>query len=277
MIIKRLQPARYLAGLVLAWGVVATLTAWVTNLVGLVACRLLLGLFPGVALYFTMSYGRRSIAYFFATSAFLGRRRRPGRLHRRRPRLAAPGAGSCSRRLALMQHGELGGARARNADELDWGRRAGSGFRDPTLWLFLRDAVLRQQQTCSTPSPVFLPTIIPRGSAASCWRGPWSTTRATASAPSRRACSRRSATPRAGVASSHMFEKQVRRPRFTRATAPPMGLSLLGLACIVALHCIFRWENGRRARGELDWMVEGRTEEKVMELGERSPYFRFTL
>ncbi|KAL8362448.1 hypothetical protein RB601_007997 [Gaeumannomyces tritici] len=176
MIIKRLQPARYLAGLVLAWGVVATLTAWVTNLVGLVACRLLLGLFPGVALYFTMSYGRRSIAYFFATSAFLGRRRRPGRLHRRRPRLAAPGAGSCSstasptvltgggggtsplpfllpklavdrplssptpkrRRLALMQHGELGGARARNADELDWGRRAGTASTTNMLYSFSR-------------------------------------------------------------------------------------------------------------------------------------------
>lgn len=45
MIIKRLQPARYLAGLTIAWGLVATFTAFVQNFAGLVACRLLLGLF----------------------------------------------------------------------------------------------------------------------------------------------------------------------------------------------------------------------------------------
>lgn len=81
LIIKKLQPARYLAGLTLAWGIVATFTAWVQNFAALVACRLLLGLFeaglfPGVVLYMTMFYGKRSIAmriaYFFATSAFSG-------------------------------------------------------------------------------------------------------------------------------------------------------------------------------------------------------------
>lgn len=45
MIIKRLQPARYLAGLTIAWGLVATFTAFVQNFAGLVACRLLLGFF----------------------------------------------------------------------------------------------------------------------------------------------------------------------------------------------------------------------------------------
>ncbi|GAB7365191.1 hypothetical protein MBLNU230_g6277t1 [Neophaeotheca triangularis] len=81
MIIKRMQPARYLAGLVLAWGIVATFTAFVDSLGSMVACRLLLGLFeaglfPGVILYLTMFYGKRRIAvrvaYFFATSAASG-------------------------------------------------------------------------------------------------------------------------------------------------------------------------------------------------------------
>lgn len=76
-----MQPARYLAGLVLAWGLVATFSAFVQNLAGLIACRLLLGLFeaglfPGVIMYLTMFYGKRKIAvrisYFFATSAFSG-------------------------------------------------------------------------------------------------------------------------------------------------------------------------------------------------------------
>lgn len=45
MIIKRLQPAYYLSGLTLCWGLVATFTAFVNNFASLVACRLLLGLF----------------------------------------------------------------------------------------------------------------------------------------------------------------------------------------------------------------------------------------
>lgn len=81
LIIKRLQPARYLAVLTIAWGLVATFTAFVQNFAGLVACRLLLGLFeaglfPGIILYLTMFYNKPNIAlrtaYFFATSAISG-------------------------------------------------------------------------------------------------------------------------------------------------------------------------------------------------------------
>lgn len=81
MIIKKLQPARYLAGLTFCWGIIATFSAWVNNLGALIACRLLLGLFeagffPGVVLYLSMFYGRRSlalrIAYFYSTAALSG-------------------------------------------------------------------------------------------------------------------------------------------------------------------------------------------------------------
>lgn len=81
MIIKKLQPARYLAGLTIAWGIVATFSAWVNSFGALVGCRLLLGLFeagffPGVVLYLSMFYGRRNlalrIAYFYSTAAISG-------------------------------------------------------------------------------------------------------------------------------------------------------------------------------------------------------------
>jgi len=81
MIIKKMQPARYLAGLVFFWGLVATFSAFVQNFAGLVACRLLLGaleagLFPGVILYLSMFYNKDNLslrqAYFYGTSAIAG-------------------------------------------------------------------------------------------------------------------------------------------------------------------------------------------------------------
>jgi MFS family permease len=81
MIIKKMQPARYLAGLVFCWGIVATFTAFCNNFAALVACRLLLGvfeagLFPGVILYLSTFYNKKSVslrnAYFYGTSAIAG-------------------------------------------------------------------------------------------------------------------------------------------------------------------------------------------------------------
>ncbi|KAF2021638.1 MFS general substrate transporter [Aaosphaeria arxii CBS 175.79] len=81
MIVKRLKPARYLAGLMFLWGITATFTAFVNNFAALVACRILLGtfeagLFPGILLYLTIFYNKRHIslrnAYFYATSAAAG-------------------------------------------------------------------------------------------------------------------------------------------------------------------------------------------------------------
>lgn len=46
-IIKKLQPARYLAGLTFCWGLTATFSAFVNNFAALIACRLLLGVFEG--------------------------------------------------------------------------------------------------------------------------------------------------------------------------------------------------------------------------------------
>jgi MFS family permease len=81
MIIKRMQPARYLGGLMFIWGLIATFSCFVQNFAGLVVCRLLLGtfeagLFPGVILYLSMFYNKRNVslrqAWFYGTSAIAG-------------------------------------------------------------------------------------------------------------------------------------------------------------------------------------------------------------
>jgi len=78
LIIKRLNPAYYLCGLTFCWGIIATFTAFVQNLGGLLACRLLLGIFeagffPGVIIYLTIFYNKRELAlrtgYFFSAAA----------------------------------------------------------------------------------------------------------------------------------------------------------------------------------------------------------------
>ena len=81
LVIKRLQPARYLAGLAFFWGLVATFTASCDSFAALVVCRLLLGVFetgllPGVILCLSMFYNKKSVSlrngHFYGTSAIVG-------------------------------------------------------------------------------------------------------------------------------------------------------------------------------------------------------------
>ncbi|GIZ37800.1 hypothetical protein CKM354_000123400 [Cercospora kikuchii] len=81
MVLKQLRPKWYLAALTLAWGLVATFSAFTQNFAGLIAIRLLLGLFeaglfPGLIVYLTIFYNKRHIAlrmaYLFATAAIAG-------------------------------------------------------------------------------------------------------------------------------------------------------------------------------------------------------------
>ncbi|KAM5341911.1 hypothetical protein ACJ41O_014942 [Fusarium nematophilum] len=199
MIIKRLQPARYLAGLTLAWGFIATFSAFVQNFAGLIVCRLLLGLFeaglfPGVILYLTMFYGKRSIAlrmaYFFATSAFSGiagglvaygisfldgdsgwRAWRWIILINGLPTIATgvavlwvlPNSLETAkflteedrRNLLLMREAELG--RARNAREMVWSD-VKDGLKDWTVWVYC--IALYCLNTMLYSFAVFLPTIV---------------------------------------------------------------------------------------------------------------------
>ncbi|KAL8715427.1 MAG: hypothetical protein Q9220_000761 [cf. Caloplaca sp. 1 TL-2023] len=68
--LKKLRPARFLSGIVILWGVIATLTGLVQDYGSLLACRLLLGLaegplFPGLIVYLTFFYTRKELAVRF--------------------------------------------------------------------------------------------------------------------------------------------------------------------------------------------------------------------
>lgn len=81
LLLKKFTPSRYIAFIAIIWGVIATLTGIVQSYGGLIACRLLLGifeagLFPGLLTYLTIFYNKNEIAlrvgYLFVSSALAG-------------------------------------------------------------------------------------------------------------------------------------------------------------------------------------------------------------
>ena len=81
LVLKRLRPSRWLSFIAVVWGVIATLTGICQTYGGLIACRLLLGifeggLFPGLTVYLTFFYTKREIAlrvgYLFVSAALAG-------------------------------------------------------------------------------------------------------------------------------------------------------------------------------------------------------------
>lgn len=68
MLLKHIRPSIYLPSIMVLWGIVMTLMGIVNNYAGLIACRVLLGvfeagLFPGVTYYLTMWYCRSDMQY----------------------------------------------------------------------------------------------------------------------------------------------------------------------------------------------------------------------
>ncbi|KAI0202809.1 major facilitator superfamily domain-containing protein [Astrocystis sublimbata] len=81
LVLKPIGPQRWLAFIVLVWGVIALATGFVRNFESLVALRLLLGvfeagLFPGLNVYLTFFYTKRELAlrvgYLFVSAAIAG-------------------------------------------------------------------------------------------------------------------------------------------------------------------------------------------------------------
>ncbi|KAK6333795.1 hypothetical protein TWF730_003978 [Orbilia blumenaviensis] len=79
--IKKFRPSRWIAFITVAWGLVATFTGLTQSYGGLIACRLLLGLFeaglfPGLTVYLTFWYTKKEIAlrigYLFVSAAIAG-------------------------------------------------------------------------------------------------------------------------------------------------------------------------------------------------------------
>ncbi|KAF2031725.1 MFS general substrate transporter [Setomelanomma holmii] len=66
LLVKRLRAGIYLPSLITVWGIVCMCTGFITNFAGLIACRLLLGLFEGgilggVIIYLAMFYRRHAM------------------------------------------------------------------------------------------------------------------------------------------------------------------------------------------------------------------------
>ncbi|KAI0486987.1 major facilitator superfamily domain-containing protein [Xylaria cf. heliscus] len=81
LVLKPIGPQRWLAFIVLVWGVIALATGFVKNFGSLVALRVLLGafeagLFPGLNVYLTFFYTKRELAlrvgYLFVSAAVAG-------------------------------------------------------------------------------------------------------------------------------------------------------------------------------------------------------------
>lgn len=81
MLLKHIRPSIYLPSIMLIWGIIMTLMGIVNNYAGLIACRVLLGifeagLFPGVTYYLTMWYCRSDMQYrqamFFSAAGLAG-------------------------------------------------------------------------------------------------------------------------------------------------------------------------------------------------------------
>ncbi|PTB69036.1 MFS general substrate transporter [Trichoderma citrinoviride] len=81
LVLKLFTPRRWIAFIVTAWGIIATLTGLVQSYGALIACRLLLGiveagLFPGLSVYLTFFYTKHELAlrigYLFVSAAIAG-------------------------------------------------------------------------------------------------------------------------------------------------------------------------------------------------------------
>ncbi|KXS13386.1 MFS general substrate transporter [Gonapodya prolifera JEL478] len=71
LMIKRFGPSRWLARIIVSWGIVAMCLAFCQNLGGLVAARFMLGVceagyFPGMIFYFALWYSKKEIAMRFS-------------------------------------------------------------------------------------------------------------------------------------------------------------------------------------------------------------------
>jgi MFS family permease len=80
----------------------------------------------------------------------------------------------------------------------------------------------------------------------------------------------------AGVAAPFLFQ-DFYAPTYYPGYAATIGLLCLSTTLFCVLHFHWRAVNKRRESGEEEWKAEGKTEEEVAELGDKSPRFVNTL
>lgn len=80
----------------------------------------------------------------------------------------------------------------------------------------------------------------------------------------------------AGVAAPFLYQDQY-APEYTRGYAATIGLLGFAIVMYSGLHIHFRRVNARRDRGEEEWKREGKSDEEVKEMGDRSPDYRYQI
>lgn len=79
-----------------------------------------------------------------------------------------------------------------------------------------------------------------------------------------------------GVASPFLFSSQY-APHYRPGYGASMGMLVVSLILNIILHLHFKRQNKLRDEGKQDYLLEGKTEEEIESMGERSPRFRFTV
>lgn len=64
-------------------------------------------------------------------------------------------------------------------------------------------------------------------------------------------------------------------PRYVKGHAVSMSLVASGAVLYAGMHFYFKFENRRRAKGQRDHVMEGRSEDEVLALGDENPRFVF--
>lgn len=80
----------------------------------------------------------------------------------------------------------------------------------------------------------------------------------------------------AGVAAPFLFADDY-APAFTQSYGATIGLLGVAASLFTTLHLWYRITNKRRDQGKHDWKADGKSEEEIAEMGEKSPRYRYTL
>jgi cbb3-type cytochrome oxidase subunit 3 len=79
-----------------------------------------------------------------------------------------------------------------------------------------------------------------------------------------------------GVASPFLYS-QAMAPTYFPGYGATIGLLALGIVLYIALHVYFRRENKKKREGKYDYLMEGKTEEEIAEMGENNPRYMYTI
>jgi hypothetical protein len=79
-----------------------------------------------------------------------------------------------------------------------------------------------------------------------------------------------------GVVSPFLYSSDT-APGYLPGYGATIGLLALGIALYTALHVYFRVQNRRKREGRYDYLMEGKTEEEVEEMGEANPRYMYTI